>query len=88
MVYIITVVWNQKNLMKELESKKQENILLNQEIVKEIKNLENQIEDSKTLQFVEKVAREELGMVKPKEIIVIDKDKEKNSKSIFKTTTK
>lgn len=74
-VYIVAVLWNQRGLMKELQSKKSENIIVNQELEKEIKDLEEQIENSQTLQFVEKVARDELGMVKPKEIIIIDKNK-------------
>lgn len=38
-------------------------------------SLEKEINESDSLQFVEKIAREEYGMVKPKEVIFIDKDK-------------
>jgi len=37
--------------------------------------LYDEIEMSGTLEFIEKVAREELGMVKPREIIYIDVNK-------------
>lgn len=41
-----------------------------------ISELEEQIANSKTDEFVEKVAREDLGMVKPREIIYVVKDGE------------
>lgn len=53
----------------------------NQEIIKlqnQIQTLEKEIENSTSSEFVEKVARENFGMVKPKEIVYIDKDKEKS----------
>lgn len=78
-VYLVSVFWNQRNLMKNLQSQEEENILVNKSLEEEILQLEKEIEESQTLQFVEKVAREELGMVKPKEIIVIDKNKEDTS---------
>ena len=46
---------------------------------KEIEDLENDLENSDSLEFVEKIARDELGMVKPREIIYIDKGKIKNT---------
>lgn len=42
---------------------------------KDISDLKEEIEDSNNMEFVEKVAREDLGMVKPREIIYIDKNK-------------
>ncbi|MDO5028403.1 MAG: septum formation initiator family protein [Bacillota bacterium] len=41
-----------------------------------ISELENEIANSDSLSFVEKIARDEYKMVKPKEIIFIDKDKD------------
>lgn len=41
-----------------------------------ISELEEQIANSKSDEFVEKVAREDLGMVKPREIIYVVKDGE------------
>ena len=38
--------------------------------------LEEQIANSKSDEFIEKVAREDLGMVKPREIIYVVKDSE------------
>lgn len=65
--------------MKDLRGKEENNILSNMQLEKEIKELEKEIGESQTLQFVERVAREELGMVKPREIMVIDKNKKKDS---------
>lgn len=78
-IYIVVVMLNQRKLMKNLGSRKAE---LQNEIdilEKDINELNNEIENSDSLQFVEKVAREELGMVKPREIIYVDKKKLKNT---------
>lgn len=77
-VYLVATFWNQRKLMNQLQTKEENNILSNNQLEKEIKELEKQIEESQTLQFVERVARDELGMVKPREIMVIDKNKKKN----------
>lgn len=77
-IYIMAIFWNQNSLMKDLETKKQEVQTEVDNIKNEIKELEEEIKDSESLQFVEKVAREDLGMVKPREIIYIDKNKKKD----------
>ena len=64
--------------MKNLQSKRHEVLGEVQTLEKEIEDLNKEIENSDSLQFVEKVARDELGMVKPREIIYIDKNKNKN----------
>ncbi|MDR7870939.1 MAG: septum formation initiator family protein [Tissierellaceae bacterium] len=79
LIYIAVIMINQNKMMKELEGKK---ALLTNDIhilESEIEELNDELENSDSLEFVEKVAREELGMVKPREIIVIDQDKTKNS---------
>lgn len=43
---------------------------------RDIQELEQEIKKSDTMDYVEKVAREELGMVKPREIIFVDKNKD------------
>ena len=77
-LYVIAIFWNQRTLMKNLEAKKIINEAEVKILEKEIKDLEKEIENSEGLQFVEKVARDDLGMVKPREIIYIDKDRKKN----------
>ena len=70
-IYIMAIFWNQNSLMKDLETKKQEVQTEVDNIKNEIKELEEEIKDSESLQFVEKV-------VKPREIIYIDKNKKKD----------
>lgn len=79
LVYIMVILINQNRMIRELELKK---LTLQKDIETleyEIEELEAEIEKSDSLEFVEKVAREELGMVKPREIIVIDKDRIKKT---------
>lgn len=78
-VYISVVMLNQRKLMKNLQSKKNS---LQSEInvlQKDINDLNYEIENSDSLQFVERIAREELGMLKPREIIYVNTKKLKNS---------
>ena len=44
-----------------------------QEIIEEISTLKKDYEKRETLEFAEKVAREKLGMIKPKEYLVKEK---------------
>lgn len=79
LVYIVMTLLNQRTLMKNLKNKKELHNKEIQAIEREIAKLEREIENSSSLEFVEKVAREELGMVKPREIIFIDKNKKKSN---------
>ena len=54
------------------------------QIEKEIEELNEEIKNKESLIFVEKVAREDLRMVRPREIIYIDKSKDKNHFMNFK----
>jgi cell division protein FtsL len=62
-----------KSTEKEILQKKEEIT----KIEKEIEELNKEIEEKDSLDFVEKVAREEFKMVKPREIMYIDKNKDK-----------
>lgn len=77
-IYVTIVLNHQRSLMKNLDSKKLKNQTEINQLKKEIEDLNDEIESSDSLEFVEKVARDELGMVKPREIIYIDKNKVKN----------
>lgn len=77
-IYILITVFNQNKLMKGLEVKR---VSLEKDIYtleKEVEELDEELKDSDSLEFIERVARDELGMVKPREIMVIDKEKTKN----------
>lgn len=83
-IYTTITFFNQQNMQKELTLQKNK---LEEEIAEldnEITNLDAQIKESGTLSFVEKVAREEYGLVKPREIIYIDKNKVDENKIIKK----
>lgn len=54
---------------------------------KEIKETGAAIRNSDSLEFAEKVAREDLGMVKPREVIYVDKEKDR-TKSINEEDTR
>ncbi|MDO5037234.1 MAG: septum formation initiator family protein [Tissierellia bacterium] len=41
----------------------------------DIKSLEEEIDKSDSIEYAEEVARDDLGMVKPKEVVFIDKNK-------------
>lgn len=78
LLYIGIILWNQRKLAKELTLKRDKVFSETEALKADIDQLNEEIEISDTLKFVEKVAREELGMVKPREIIYIDKNKKKN----------
>lgn len=72
--FVISSNLSQRNeKLAEISDKKQKVEQLN----KEIKGLEKEIKNSDSIKYVEKVAREELGMVKPKEVVYVDKEKAK-----------
>lgn len=64
--------------MKDLTNKKLAEERAVAQLEKEIEELNKEIEDKDSLEFVEKIAREDLRMVKPREIIYIDKNRDKN----------
>ncbi len=82
-LYVGITLFNQKKLANKLLSKKESIARENEEIQREIDQMTKEIEDSDSLQFIEKIARE-LGMVKPREIIYIDETKQKKSFLRFK----
>ncbi len=78
-IYISSIFIKQKKMMNKMVARK---INLENEIEaleKDIDELNNDIENSDSLDFIERVARDELGMVKPREILYIDKEKYKDS---------
>ncbi|HPP31545.1 MAG TPA: septum formation initiator family protein [Soehngenia sp.] len=74
-VYTTITFFNQQNMKKDLTLQKNKLEAEVKELDNEITNLDAQIKQSGTLSFVEKVARDEYGLVKPREIIYIDKNK-------------
>lgn len=82
--WISKTLISQKSMMKDLTQRK---LIEEQEVAqieKEIEELSEEIKNKESLIFVEKVAREDLRMVRPREIIYIDKSKDKNHFMNFK----
>lgn len=77
-IYLSAIFIHQNTLMNDLENKKHKTKTEIKELERDIRDLTIEIENSDSLEFVEKVARDDLGMVKPREIIYIDKNKIKN----------
>lgn len=71
---------SQNIMMNELVERKTKEEQELSQLKNEIEQIEIDIENKDSLSFVEKVAREELKLVKPREIIYIDKN---NDKSFF-----
>ncbi|WP_352418153.1 septum formation initiator family protein [Proteiniborus sp.] len=80
-VYLGITFFNQQKIIKALENEK---IQKQDEIEKlngEIKDIEEKLKYTDSLEYIEKMAREELKMVMPDEIIYIDTNKSKEDKS-------
>lgn len=76
--YLVITFVKQEKQLQELSKKK---IEVEKEVLSleaEVESMKAEIENSDSLVFVEKIARDELGMVKPREILVIDNNKKKN----------
>ena len=70
-IYFVVTIINQEIMLKEL---KVEEVRLNQEIKRlseEKENLEQDLEESQSLENIEKIARSKLKMVMPNEIIYV-----------------
>ncbi|MDO5715204.1 MAG: septum formation initiator family protein [Tissierellia bacterium] len=83
-IILISVIYGAVTISRSISvrNQKMDIIAENKERIKtlekDIKELNAEIENSDSTAFIEKVAREDLGMVKPREVIYIDKNKEKD----------
>ncbi len=81
LIILITAISFAFTMSKSISLKNQKVNILSENkdaIIKlnnEISQLQREIKNADTLEFVEKVARDDLGMVKPREIVYIDKNK-------------
>ena len=81
LIILITVISFAFTMSKSISLKNQKMNILSEnkdaiiKLNKEISQLQREIKNADTLEFVEKVARDDLGMVKPREIVYIDKNK-------------
>ncbi|MCR3955685.1 MAG: septum formation initiator family protein [Gudongella sp.] len=77
-VYVGFVMNHQRKLMNNLQDRRASVEMQISGLEREIRMLNEEIGKSGTLEFIEKVARDDLGMVKPREIIYVDKSLEGN----------
>ncbi|CCQ97331.1 hypothetical protein CULT_600008 [[Clostridium] ultunense Esp] len=75
---------NQSMMIKDLNSKRIKEEKEVAQLEKDIEELNEEINNKDSLTFVEKVAREDLRMVRPREIIYIDKNKDKSLFQFFR----
>ena len=74
-VYIGSTFIKQQSIINKLGSEKNQKQQEITSLKNDIETLEEKIQYTDSLEYIEKIAREELKMVKPNEIIYIDKDK-------------
>ena len=79
LIYVTVVFNRQRIMMNDLNDQKfnAESEII--QLEEEIKSLRKEMENSDSLEFVERVARDELGMIKPREIIYIDVNNPRNT---------
>ncbi|NLJ78092.1 MAG: septum formation initiator family protein, partial [Tissierellia bacterium] len=81
-LHIGRIFISQGILIRDLKHKRQQKEEQISQLEEEIEELEEEIKTKGSLNFVEKVAREDLGMVRPREIIYIDRNR--NDNGLFK----
>lgn len=74
--------------MRDLIERKEKEEMEIAKLEKEIQQLNEEIQDKDSLEFIEKTARENLKMLKPREIMYIDKNKDRNHFINFRTKVK
>lgn len=74
--YIVFTFITQEIVLTELNEKNQKSQIELEELKAEVSDIERKIDKSDTAEYIEKIAREELDMVKPREIIYRDKNKQ------------
>ena len=88
LLLLLFVFWLSKSLISQrivMREAKKTKLEKEAEIAKlemEIEELNKQIKEKDSLKFVEKVAREDFKMVRPREIMYIDKNKDKKNLKI------
>lgn len=83
-IYLGITFINQQKIIKALEKEKAQKQGEIEKLNSEIKDIEEKLKYTDSLEYIEKMAREELKMIMPDEIIYIDtnKSKDKSNKGI------
>lgn len=78
-IYVLTVFIRQEIVMKDLHKKNVEADVELKGLKYEVKSIEKKINQKNEGEYIERIAREEFGMIKPREIIYRDKNKWESS---------
>lgn len=76
LVFSFGIAFQQIQMRHMLLKEKKEVALEVQRLEKEIDDLKEQVNKSSSLEFVERVAREEYGMIRPGEVIYVNVNRE------------
>lgn len=79
-LFLLVSNYRSNKRLKDLETLSEERKIVYEDLERQIADLEEKMESVGTLKYIEKIAREEYGMVKPKEIIFVDMDKKNKEK--------
>lgn len=82
LIYALSIFMNQEEMIKELDEKKSIQDAKIEQLKIEVVEGEQKLKYVHSPEYIEKMAREELGMAKPNEKIFIDKNKNKFVKGI------
>ena len=77
-LYVAIIFIRQELVIRDLTKKNETSEQELKNIQADIKDLKQKINKSDTVKYIEKIAREELDMIKPHEIIYKDKNKQKS----------
>lgn len=77
-LYFAVIFVKQEVVIRDLKKQKQVEMKHLKDLKTEIADLKQKINKSDTVEYIEKIAREELDMIKPHEIIYKDKNKQKS----------
>lgn len=78
-LYVVVTFIKQEFVIRDLHKKNQARITELKELKEDVRDLEKKIDKSESVKYIEKIAREELDMVKPHEMIYRDKNKQGSS---------
>lgn len=78
MVYSLITIVNQEMKLRDLHSQERQLQKKFEELKTEVSETEKKVEESTSLEFIEKLAREKLKMVKRNEIIYIIQDEKES----------
>lgn len=75
-IYVVVTFVKQEFILRTLSKDNKTADIELEALERDVSQLKNKIDKSDTVEYIEKIAREELDMIKPHEIIYKDKEKQ------------